>query len=202
MSLLDNLLNQLFPREKESKENQEKETLIREPIKHSTTFLNEYQFWLEEQMYTSLLNHIRKNYWQKKNHPESDVSLEILDKVNAKGFYCRAESPWTVKDYQFLVNYFLNQLKTAEYTVNNSSREVIEKSGDLLIQEIFYLRPKLKFKKELPYKQLFGNVNIEHRVKNDETDLVKVMVTTYTDNNYEQPYDFEDFINLVLAIEQ
>ena len=51
-----------------------------------------------------------------------------------------------------------------------------------------------KLRRQIPYEQLFGNVFIEHRMKGDETELLKIMVNTYTDQYYNKPYDFEDFL--------
>ena len=198
MGFFNQLLQSILPNS-ESSEKGQKEVLVKEQIKRNQIFLNEYQSWIAEEMHHGLLAYLQENYSTRKNDKNANVNFYTLDKTNAKGFYFRAEIPWNTKDYQFLIHYFTLKLIDLEYLINNSSKEAIEDNGVLTIEEFFYLKPRLKFKRQLPFIQLFGNIIVEHKVKNEQTDLVKVIVNTYTDRSFKKAYDFEDFMALIFS---
>ena len=85
--------------------------------------------------------------------------------------------------------------------LKNSLREVHEVGESLNTQESFYLKPSLKYRRTLPYQQLFGNVSIEHQQKEEHTVLVKVLVNTYSDQSYAAPYHYEDFLTELFRID-
>lgn len=195
-----NFFNQLFKNigtNNTSSNTAVKEVLLREMVKRSEVFLENYKRWINNEMQVGLINHIWENHLTRIENPNSSVNYFIHRQSRSNGFYFRAENPWISDDYSFLSHFFIERLKNLDYTLSNSTREAIEEAGELKIVEEFYLKPKLKYKRELPYNQLFGNIFIEHRIIGEQTELLKLMVNTYDDANFKPSYHFDD---LMLAL--
>ena len=192
MSFFDNLFQNLFAKQEDK--NSTGEVLVREMIKRNKVFLQEYEAWKEAELYKGMLEHLLENYRLRDADPTANVNFYLLKTNTASGFYCRAESPWNTKDYSFLIQLFIERLKRLEYHVNNSKREAKEEKGELKTEELFYLKPGLKFRRKLPYNQLFGNIVFEHKINGEETELLKMVVSTYSDRNFKEPYLFEDLM--------
>lgn len=193
MKFFDGLINQLFP-ERKPMTKQEKEILVREPIQQPESFSTAYRKWIEEELHCELIKAIYNNYQKRLAGSTEGINLFLHNTTNSNGFYFRAEEPWNAKDYAYLIQFFITKLLDLEYHPNNAVREILEEKDAVYMTESFYLRPKLKFKRKVPYGQLFGNIMIEHRLKNGETDLVKIMVNSFTDHHYKPAFDFEDLM--------
>ena len=193
MGFLQNILGNLLPDKKEES-SATSEILIREAIVATKTFEKDFALWMEKGMHKGLLDYLKECIAVRREDPPAAVNLYFHESKNSNGFYFRAESPWNTNDYRFLVHLFVKKLKALRYVQNHATREVVEEGGILKTEEEYFLKPTLKLRRQIPYEQLFGNVFIEHRMKGDETELLKIMVNTYTDQYYNKPYDFEDFL--------
>lgn len=193
MGFLQDMLGNLLPDKKEES-SATSELLIREAIVPTKTFEKDFALWMEKGMHKGLLDYLKECIAARKADPSAVVNVYFYESKNANGFYFRAESPWNTNDYRFLVQLFIKKLKALQYVQNHATRQVVEEGGVLKTEEEYFLKPTLKLRRQIPYEQLFGNVFIEHRMKGDETELLKVMVNTYTDQYFNKPYDFEDFL--------
>ena len=193
MGFLQDMLGNLLPDKKEES-SATSEILIREAIVATKTFEKDFALWMEKGMHKGLLDYLKECIAVRREDPSAAVNLYFHESKNSNGFYFRAESPWNTNDYRFLVHLFVKKLKALRYVQNHATREVVEEGGILKTEEEYFLKPTLKLRKQIPYEQLLGNVFIEHRMKGDETELLKIMVNTYTDQYYNKPYDFEDFL--------
>jgi hypothetical protein len=195
MSLIDRLLKDLFPDRAIANETSPiKEVLVKEMIKRNKVFLDGYQAWKGDEMHLGILAHLKEASMLKFSNPEAEVNFFHYRDAQSNGFYFHGEDPWTADDYSYLIQHFIDLLKREEYYLNNAKREVVEEERKLKTVEHFYLKPKLKFRKEMPYEQLYGNVEIEHRLVEGKTNLVKVMVNVYNDRNFKEPADFETLL--------
>lgn len=199
MSIINRLLKELFPEKPESTKGL-KEVLVREMIQRNQRFLDGYKQWIKEEMHLGLLNHLQESRLLSDNLMDSQVNFFTHSEAASSGVYFHGERPWNSSDYAFLIHYFIEQLASLDYYSNNTKREVVEEEGHLKTVERFYLKPGLKYRREVPYNQLFGNVLIEHRQLEDETVLVKLMANTYNDRNFKKPYDFEDLLDKLLVV--
>jgi len=195
MSLIDRLLKDLFPeRETTTKTSPIKEVLVKEMIKRNQVFLDGYEAWKAAEMQMGVLAHLKEASEIKYSNPDAEVNFFHYRDVQSNGFYFHGEAPWTAEDYSYLIHHFIDVLKKEEYYLNNAKREVVEEEKQLKTVEHFYLKPKLKYRREVPYEQLYGNVEIEHRLVEDKTNLVKVMVNVYNDRNFKKAADFEELL--------
>tara|TARA_B110000046_G_scaffold173759_1_gene196678 strand:- start:28536 stop:29135 length:600 start_codon:yes stop_codon:yes gene_type:complete len=199
MGVLENLFkgNSL---QSDYNENGEAEVIIRESILPTKTFENDFSIWFANGMHKGLLDYLNECMAKRKANESSAVNLYFHESKNSNGFYFRAESPWSTEDYRYLVHLIKQKLQALHYVQSHATREVVEERGVLKTNEEYFFKPSLKFRREIPYEQLFGNVFIEHRIEGDDTELIKIMVNTYTDQHYKKPYDFQYFLTEICLI--
>lgn len=190
MSIINRLLQELFP-EKESKASPIKEVLLREMIKRNQIFFREYKHWKSKELHLGLLEHLSRNRHLRMLYPTEKVNFYRYTHHLSNGFYFHGEEPWNSNDYQFFVQHLIDVLEAEEYSLKNATKEVVEENNQLKTVEHFYLKPKLKFRKERPYQQLYGNIEIEHRLVDENTNLVKFMAHVYHDRNFHEPLEFQ-----------
>lgn len=194
MTYLKKLLQQLIP--KQDSQPNEEEVLIREPIKHNQVFKADYQEWKANNMHKGLLAHLRENALIKSANPQAEVNYFAYRDAQSNGFYFHSESPWNQVDYKFFVMHLIDLLQSEGYVLKHSRREVKE-TEKLKTTEQFYLKPSLKYRKDKPYQQLFGNIIIEHRLVEEQTNLVKLMAQVYQGRVYQDPKEFEHLMEII-----
>ena len=190
MSIFNRLIKQLLPSHSEE-ENTESEVLVREPIKHSKVFLKEYERWKYNEMHHEILLDLKEKRAKRKEDSVEGVNYYEVQNSTYSGFYFYGEALWSSSDYIYLVHFFTEKLKGLDYFQGNSVREVIEEPEQLKTTEQFYLKPALKFRKKTPYNQLFGNIEIEHKIEDGETKMIKLMASVYNDQHYDIPISFD-----------
>jgi hypothetical protein len=195
MTYLKKLIQQLIPTQ-EAKSKTEEEVLVREPIEHSRVFLEDYKKWKAAKMHKGLLAHLFENATVKAMNPDADVNYFAYRDDQSNGFYFHSESPWNQTDYAFFVEHLVELLKDEGYVLKHSRREVVE-GEKLKTTEQFYLKPAMKYRMEKAYQQLFGNIIIEHRLIDNQTNLVKLMAQIYQGRVYQKPDSFEHLMDLI-----
>jgi hypothetical protein len=196
MAFFDSLFSELFPKKKES--SPLAQYLLKETIKRTKFFMLEYEQWVLAKMHHGLQNHLNEMRMIRISNPAADVNYFVHESKLSNGFYFYLEEPWSGKDYSFFVQYIIEKLKEEGYYINNSLREAKEQGDELLTIEEFYLKPSLRFRRELPYEQLFGNVHLELKSKNDEVQMIKVVVNSYSDRNFKEAVSYDKFLDLFL----
>jgi len=199
MNLFSRLFSQIYPNQPGEKPT-ESEVLVREPIKHNKVFLNAYQKWKYNEMHHGLLNDLNEKRAQRKEQSPEKVNYFEVQNSTYSGFYFYGEPRWSSTDYTYLVHYFLEQLTSIDYFLANSVREVIEAPEELKTTEQFYFKPALKFRKEPPYNQLYGNLEVEHKIVDGETKMVKLMSSVYKDQHYNEAMGFDKLLNKLFLL--
>lgn len=196
MTLFNRLFQELFGKNAHHLD-EEKGIHILEEIKRNQVFLDNYEKWQCKGIHNGLLEYINQNWKTKAENPTSDVNMHLFRSKLSNGFYFRAESPWDTFDYDCLIQWIIEKCKLKGYVLKNAKREVIEEGGLLKTIEEFYLKPSLKFRRETPFEQFWGNILIEHRIVDENSRLLKLMVNSYDDRSYKKAYHFEDFMNYI-----
>lgn len=179
---------------------EERGILVQEQIEHNQTYLANYKDWLDNEMHKGLITHILEMWEQRSTNNSAEVNLFLHRSNLSNGFYTRGEDPWSTLDYSFLIHFIKEKLKTKGYVIKNSNREVIEEGGLLKTIELFYLKLGLKYRREAPFEQFFGNIEIQHRMVDGQTRLLKLVANVYSDRSYKKPYDFEDLMNFIFVL--
>jgi len=195
MGFFKRLMQQILPAEQLEETTKASELLIKEVIKHEDSFYKNYEQWRKEGNQQGIIIQLYRFAQLKAENPEADANYFIHRSEKANGFYFHGESLWSVEDYSFFVEYLIEFLEAEGYRQENSQRKVIEKQEDLLTTEMFYLKPKLKYRIEQPAQQLYGSIAIEHRIVNENTNYVKLMSQVYQGRSYQPPKDFETLMH-------
>jgi hypothetical protein len=195
MKFLKKLFKDISLEREEGEESVGKEVVSQELIRRDRFFQKKYDEWLEDRRHEGLLSNIQENYQIREQSPGSDSNFYMHQLTNSKGFYFRQEYPWTSEDYNYLIQYFIDKLKRLGYRQANTRRELALVNEVPRIGEEFYLKPSLKYRRDLPYEQLFGNIFIEHRMLDGETELLKLMVHTYSDRSYKEAKDYRQLLD-------
>jgi len=203
MSFVNRLWGELFPENNPSQKKKQKEVLLRETIERNEVFLRDYRGWIVQQIHFGLLAHldelrIKRDQTEKDNI--SEINFYRHSESASEGIYFHGEAPWNNMDYTYLIHYFVDQLKLLGYSLSNTQREVLEEHETLKMRERFYLKPALKYRGETPQNQLFGNVHIEHHIRDEQTVLVKFMVFTYSDRSFQPPLNFQTLLNRLFKV--
>lgn len=196
MTLFNRLFKELFGKDSHHLD-EEKGIHIYEEIKRNQVFLKNYEKWQCKGIHNALLEYIYNNWKAKDESSNSDVNIQLFNSRLSNGFYFRAESPWDTFDYDCLIQWIIEKCQFKGYVLKNAKREIIEEGGLLKTIEEFYLKPSLKYRRETPFEQFWGNILLEHRIVDENTRLVKVMANSYNDRSYKKAYDFEDFMNYI-----
>lgn len=196
MSYLGKLLEGIFGEQKQ--EMKDGGCLLTESINPKDLFCENYHKWLKHGIHTSMFDHYLEEY--KKHLQKDKANFFTYRSKNSNGFYFRKEPYWDKTDYGFLTQLIIEKMKAQDYVLKNSHREIVEEGGLLKCIEQFYLKPSLKYRREKPFEQFFGNIEIQHRMVNEETALLKVMANSYQDSAYKRAYDFEDLIHYIFVI--
>lgn len=179
---------------------EEKGVLIQEQIEHNRTFIENYDRWVRAEMQIGILSHLKQNWESRSQNNSSEVNFYLHQSNLSNGFYTRGEDPWDTTDYSFLIHFIKEKLLTKGYVVKNKNREVIEEGGLLKTIEFFYLKPSLKYRREMPFDQFFGNIEIQHRIVDGDTKIFKLLANVYSDRSYKKPYDFDDLMNFIFVL--
>jgi len=198
MTLFKRLFNELFDSESAVKE-QEKEILVDEPIRPTMNFFEDYRQWKSESYHIGLLDHLKELYAIRQSNPQAEVLFHLHDSDGCKGFYFSQESPWTKQDYQFITHYFKEIILAEGYRLQNSRRLAVSEDEELQQTDRYYFKLPLRSRKEVPYPQSWGNLNLEHKSIDEKTIYVKLMANTYHDRNFQAPKDFDSLINRLFS---
>lgn len=196
MSFFNTLLSNVFS-DKE-KDNKISEELLKESIKRTDFFMLEYEHWFKAGMQKGIQEYLFELRGIRNEEPNSNVNYYIHKSKLSNGFYFYLEEPWAGKDYSFFVQYIIEKLKNEGYYINNSLREAKEQGDVLYTVEEFFLKPSLRYRRELPFEQLYGNVHLELKSQNGEVQMVKVVVNSYSDRNFKEAITYEKFLDLCL----
>ncbi len=105
------------------------------------------------------------------------------------------------KSPTMLYQYYCKQLamkhKQLGYVLKLS--EYQKKAGTELMK--YYLKPSIKLQNQVKAEQLFGNVTIELHVKDGVAQKLSAVTSYYSDVNFDQVRDFEEWINVVFLNE-
>ncbi len=171
-----------------------------EPIERNELFKEAYQRWLDKEIVQSMLDDLNLKWQSKRENPSSSANFQEHKSPLSNGFFVHTENPWDDTDYVFLTNFWINKLISQGYILKRAHRDVCEEGGLLKGKESFYLKPSLKFRRESPYQQLYGNVEIEYRTVNGEGRLLKVLANTYSDRAYAPARSFEELLQFIFVL--
>lgn len=185
------MLRQVFPRPDAISSG--KMPIISEPIYRSEDFITRYGNWRESekvQMINNWIHESRKEGYTKK---DNFIDIGYYRDRGIEGLIIRNISGLDLDDYRFFLDYLKEKTLVLNYKLYHGITESREEQGKVRTKEEYYLKPTLGNLK-YPLNQEFGNITFELNLLNDQPDFLKIVTTTYTGYNYQEPDPFELFL--------
>jgi hypothetical protein len=185
MSFFDDIYMKLFPANKK--------VGIYEVLSRDQIFLNNYQEWNSKSDCIKLREDLLKS-WEfklKGLKPPLDIITYLSDYANGFTLYPGKEDYANMMSY--LMEYMKDKLLHNSYRLVHSTRKIDEKKEGVVIVEKYYLKPP--FPVNIPYDQIYGNVEIEVLKQDQDEKRLKFLVSVYSDRNYTKPLAFEELLS-------
>ncbi|GGZ36023.1 hypothetical protein GCM10007049_31650 [Echinicola pacifica] len=119
--------------------------------------------------------------------------LQIFRSPYANGLALFYEAPLDSESFSHLFFAFGQRIVDLGYERVSLDRTIQEKPTGVNITEKQYLKPKTSYMAERT-EQLFGNVAIEKVSVNHQPQMIKILVTIYSDRLYTKARSFDTFV--------
>lgn len=189
MAFYENLLNRLFPKDKE--------VTIHETLKRSVQFSRAYDQWKSSAGSKDDLEAVASSYRHKLSSQSSLLDIEVFHSPYANGIVIYPSNGEYRLSIAFLMEHIREKLELSDYRLVHADRKMTERGRVVTAIEKYYLKPPLSA--EIPIEQKFGNVILELNYENDRPVKFRMMANIYSDRLYHEPYAFEDMIALLFG---
>ncbi|HLW20824.1 MAG TPA: hypothetical protein VKX33_10885 [Cyclobacteriaceae bacterium] len=193
MDNINKLLNRLF-------EGKAKNFIHKENFKQSEEDEQVVRRWMGSAEGKMAFDRIQRAYKLKKAGHEDQPELHILSSPYANGLALVFDESFTSKTFSLLFFAFgLRMLDLGYYRV--SLDRTIREEGDMV-----ETTEKQYFKASLPRidvpltDQRYGNVSIEKDLVNNTPHFLKILVTVYSDHQYQAALPFEQFVEEIFKV--
>lgn len=187
MAFYDQLLNQLFPKDKEIS--------VHEVLKKSPQFFRTYDLWKSSRKCDIERNAIMESYHNKLSHLKTSLDMEIYHSPYANGMIIYPHTEKKPISFEFLMEFIREMLENEGYRLVHADRKMIEKGKQVSSLEKYYLKPPIS--SITPIDQKFGNVILELSFLNHSPVKFKMLANIYSDRLYNKPRTFQDLITLL-----
>lgn len=145
-----------------------------------------------------LLQSVYNQYLLWKRNPAESQQFHFIDGDKASGFsiYCRKNN---INNYQALVflSHILLKSKKLNYVLNVVDVMTRQKGENMEAIFKIYIKPSIKLRLKPKAEQIYGNLHLEFISKNDEAYQIKIQALKYSDQNFEDPEEFESYLNFL-----
>jgi len=190
LKILDLLKKQFRSKEK----NAPKIPLIREALEDHKIPYEAIQSWFLKEakktgkdIHDNYLNYIAKQSYAKyfTFYKENGITALSLDIAPAQLSFDQCRK---------LMTYIALHLKEKKYVIQLNEVSTDTKADTINCTYRYYLKPSHKLMVELPAEQLYGNVTIELKLKNDHPHRLLLRANYYSDHNYKEHESFESML--------
>ncbi|UCS93757.1 hypothetical protein KZP23_01590 [Echinicola marina] len=189
MTFVENILNKLFPKDKETISH-------RENAKYGPEDKANVQQWMRSAEGKKLFESIYSSYHLEKIGEVSNPEIQIYRSPYANGIAIFYDFPFNSENFYQLFFAFGERMLALGYDRVSIERSVQEKKQGINITEKQYLKPKPTLMADQT-EQLFGNVTIEKVLVNHQPQMIKILVTVYSDRLYTKAKSFDSFIEAI-----
>ena len=199
MSFFDKISDKLFPKDQPAQQAD-----VHEVLKRPERDQRAYQEWRNQPQCQELVREVAQAYYYKKTNIRSALDVHLLDTAYANGFAVSYAPHREAKEFQYLSDYFKDQVLTMGYRVVNADRRIKDKTTYVETIEKYYLKPPLHQGTiaQGSISQLYGNVAVEYVLINDRPSYVKVQASIYSDRLYQDALHFDEFAEKLFAVTQ
>lgn len=197
MSFFDKISHKLFSKDKSAQHAD-----VHEVLKRPERDQRAYELWRNQPECEALVREVAQAYYYKKTNIGSELDVHLLNTAYANGFAVSYAPHREAKEFQYLSDYFKDQVITMGYRVVNADRRIQDKTTYVETIEKYYLKPPLH-KGDIAQgsiSQLYGNVAVEYVLINDRPSYVKVQASVYSDRLYQDALHFDEFAEKLFAV--
>lgn len=195
-NFFDDLIKRLFPSSEGKKAHL---PTLTEPIRRTEKEKHAYQEWLRQEKYQAVLKRIKESYYL--NATNNLLDLQIFKATAANGIALPYHASISDETFQHLFEWWKEKTLQLGYRLQVAERRFFEEPTRVKTIEKYYLKPMLSytdFDENQPLDQKYGNILLELHFIDIRPQLLKVLVTTYSDRLYLPPLPFEDFMATLL----
>ena len=171
---------------------------VHELIERDPDFQARYEQWKRTHNSRRLLDWLVEQYATHRAGQATDSGVGFLDTPSSKGFviYFR-ELNYRPEEIEYFFDYLKERVQTLDYRSDISDRRVFSRNDWVETQERHYLKPRKNFEAGKLIEQGFGNITIQHELRDDVPHNLRLRATVYMDALYE---DAATFGALMMAI--
>jgi len=191
--------------------------LIHEMIERSEEQLEDYAFWKSTMVSRRLLDWLHDQYAVFSVAPDDiDEALDFLDTPSSKGFVIHFyKTRYSPRDVRHFFDYLKEQVLGLDYRTQISDLRTYQRPEWIETVERHYLKPRPAFmRKSLTVtpshsptlgneaeklNQRFGNITIEHQLRNDQPYHLKFRATSYKDALFTEAEEFRHLMQRILS---
>jgi hypothetical protein len=192
MTFFRNIIEQIFPRPEAIASGEE--TIDRGPISRSPSFINKYQSFRQSERWIWMKSILSTAFQASILHPGKPTGIGLYKGNGIQGLVIDNTLEASREEYQYLLEYLKDTTSSLNYMFYHGVSESREKDGRIQIKEEYYLKPR-PVSMKLPAAQEYGNITLQLNMVNDSVESLKIMVTTYSGFNYQEPKSFEELIS-------
>lgn len=194
MAYFEDLYQRLFTKQ------QKQPQLSHEVIRRSEKYTQHYRQWLESDQLKNYLDKYQKGYHYKKLKIQSSYDVHLFSSSMANGFALSYNSEIPPIEFQYLFDYLAERVLALKYKQANSDVMIVEKGEVIETKEKHYLKP-VSESGTPKVEQHYGNILIEYIRIDDRPSYIKVMASTYSDQLYAAPLDFDELLEYLFSFE-
>ena len=164
---------------------------VHELIERDADFLVGYERWKRTHNSRRLLDWLVEQYTTYRAGQATDAGIGFLDISSSKGFviYFR-DLNYSPEEIEYFFDFLKERVQTLDYRSDISDRRVFSRKDWVETQERHYLKPRKNYQEGELIKQAFGNITIQHELRNDRPHNLRLRATAYQDALYEEAASF------------
>ena len=187
MAFWDNITD-LFRKAEESTPS---EPAVHEVIERDEEYLAGYEQWKRTQGSHRLISWLQEQYATFKAGAGTDQGIGFLDISSSKGFVIYfGDLNYQNQEIEYFFDYLKERVQALDYRVAISDRRIFSRKDWVETQERHYLKPRTEFKDGQLLDQAFGNITIQHELRDSVPHNLRLRATVYSDALYKEGASF------------
>ncbi len=173
---------------------------IEERLERSLNYQENYAKRIENGAIMHELQRIRRAYELHQINLSSDLKIHVFNSAGSNGIAVDYDASFGEKDFLYLFDYLKDRVEMLGYRHHSSHRVIYLKKEYAKTLEKHYLKPPLSYQTEseiLKYDQQYGNILIEHILKDDKSIRIRLLINYYSGYNYTEYLDFNELLEML-----
>lgn len=164
---------------------------VHELIVRDDEFQEGYDKWKRTHNSRRLLDWLVEQYATNKAGQPTDAGVGFLNLSSSKGFVIYfGQLNYTPEEIEYFFDFLKERILALDYRSDISDRRVFSRKNWVETRERHYLKPNRDFESGTLMDQGFGNITIEHELRNDVPHNLRLRATFYSDAMYKDAATF------------